>query len=40
VLTFYREQLLDQLDVRDKPEAIQALISRSAQKSSTSAPSE
>ena len=40
VLNFYREQFLDQLDVRDKPEAIQALISRSAQKSSTSAPSE
>jgi predicted DNA-binding ribbon-helix-helix protein len=40
VLSFYREQFLDQLDVRDKPEAIQALISRSAMQSSTSAPSE
>jgi predicted DNA-binding ribbon-helix-helix protein len=40
VLSFYREQFLDRLDVRDKPEAIQALISRSALKSSTSAPSE
>jgi len=40
VLTFYREQFLDQLDVRDKPEAIQALISRSALKSSTYPPSD
>jgi predicted DNA-binding ribbon-helix-helix protein len=40
VLSFYREQFLDGLDVRDKPEAIQALISRSALQSSTSAPSE
>jgi predicted DNA-binding ribbon-helix-helix protein len=36
VLTFYREQFLGQLDVRNKPAAIQALISRSASESSTS----
>jgi predicted DNA-binding ribbon-helix-helix protein len=40
VLNFYREQFLDQLDVRDKPAAIQALISRSALNSSTSPPSD
>jgi predicted DNA-binding ribbon-helix-helix protein len=40
VLAFYREQFLDQLDVRDKPAAIQALISRSALESSTSPPSD
>ena len=40
VLNFYREhQLLDQLDISGKREAIQALISRSALQSSKSRPS-
>jgi predicted DNA-binding ribbon-helix-helix protein len=34
VLSFYREQLLHQLDIRDKREAIQRLISASATSSS------
>jgi predicted DNA-binding ribbon-helix-helix protein len=39
VLNFYREQLLHRLDVRDKREAIQGLISGSARKSSKMPPS-
>jgi len=39
VLNFYREQLLHRLDVRDKREAIQGLISGSARKSSKTPPS-
>jgi predicted DNA-binding ribbon-helix-helix protein len=39
VLNFYREQLLHRLDVRDKHEAIQGLISGSARKSSKTPPS-
>jgi len=40
VLSFYRAQLLNQPDIQDKREAIQALIGRSARKSSSkSAPS-
>jgi predicted DNA-binding ribbon-helix-helix protein len=40
VLNFYREhQLLDQLDISGKREAIQALISRSALQSSKDRPS-
>jgi predicted DNA-binding ribbon-helix-helix protein len=38
VLNFYREQLLDQLDISGKRDAIQALISRSALQSSKSRP--
>jgi predicted DNA-binding ribbon-helix-helix protein len=39
VLNFYREQLLHRLDVRDKREAIQGLVSGSARKSSNTPPS-
>jgi predicted DNA-binding ribbon-helix-helix protein len=38
VLSFYREQLLDQPDIQDKRDAIHALISRSALRSSGTAP--
>jgi len=39
VLSFYREQLRHQLEIRDKREVIQALIGRSTPKSFESAPS-
>jgi predicted DNA-binding ribbon-helix-helix protein len=38
VLSFYREQLLNRPDIQDKRDAIEALISRSALRSSRTAP--